>query len=142
MISCWSDRPKMWATATLYQYIGLYTRLICVYVEPAQPTPSTAPSLPCETHPAQRPSISYTFLQLKPFSENNTSPTLPKPRLSTLNQLISWWESVEAFRFPGYMYMYIYEYVPLVHIKHNIPLQTKEGTCLVSTRGDTKGTTV
>ena len=34
-----------------------YTRLICVQVEPAQPTPSTAPPLPCETHPAQRPSI-------------------------------------------------------------------------------------
>ena len=31
-----------------------YTRLTCVHVEPAQPTPSTAPPLPCETHPAQR----------------------------------------------------------------------------------------
>ena len=34
-----------------------YTRLICVHVQPAQPTPSTAPPLPCETHSAQRPSI-------------------------------------------------------------------------------------
>ena len=34
-----------------------YTRLTCVHVQPAQPTPSIAPALPCETHPAQRPSI-------------------------------------------------------------------------------------
>ena len=28
-----------------------YTRLTCVHVEPAHLNPSTAPSLPCETHP-------------------------------------------------------------------------------------------
>ena len=39
------------------QYIGLYTRLTCVHVEPTTLNPSTAPPLPCETHPAQRPSI-------------------------------------------------------------------------------------
>ena len=38
-------------------YIGLYTRLTCVHVEPAHLTPSTAPPLPCEAHPAQKPSI-------------------------------------------------------------------------------------
>ena len=31
--------------------------MVCVHVKPAQPSPSTAPPLPCETHPAQRPSI-------------------------------------------------------------------------------------
>ena len=34
-----------------------YNGLACVHVEPAQPTPSTAPPLPCQTHPAQRPFI-------------------------------------------------------------------------------------
>ena len=38
-------------------YIGFYTRLTCVHIEPAQSSPSTAPSIPCETHPAQRPFI-------------------------------------------------------------------------------------
>ena len=47
--------------------------LTCVHVEPAQPTPSTAPPLPCETHPAQRPSIILPvddrwFLELKKAS--------------------------------------------------------------------------
>ena len=47
-LSCLSGRLKMWSTDT---------RLICVHIEPAQPTPSTAPPLPCETHPAQRPPV-------------------------------------------------------------------------------------
>ena len=34
-----------------------YTRLTCVHVEPAHNTPSTALSLPCESHPLQRFSI-------------------------------------------------------------------------------------
>ena len=34
-----------------------YTHLRCVHVHSAQPTPSTASPLPCETHPAQRPFI-------------------------------------------------------------------------------------
>ena len=38
-------------------YIVFNTPLTCVHVEPAQPTPSTAPPLPCDTHPALRPSI-------------------------------------------------------------------------------------
>ena len=57
VISCLSRGPKMWATTTLEKYIGFYTRLACVHVEPAQSTPSTAPPLLCETHPAQRSSI-------------------------------------------------------------------------------------
>ena len=40
------------------QYIGFYTCLLaCVHVEPARPTLSTAPPLPCEAHPAQRPPV-------------------------------------------------------------------------------------
>ena len=39
------------------QYICFYSRLTCVHVESAHLTPSTAPPLPCETHPAQRPSV-------------------------------------------------------------------------------------
>ena len=38
-------------------YTGFDNRLACVHVELAHPTPSTAPPLPCEIHPAQRPSI-------------------------------------------------------------------------------------
>ena len=38
----------------LQQY---YTRLTYVHVEHAHQTPSTAPPLPCESHPAQRFSI-------------------------------------------------------------------------------------
>ena len=45
------------SSAMLQQYIGLYTRLTCVHVEPAHQTLSTAPPLPCETRPAQRLSI-------------------------------------------------------------------------------------
>ena len=45
------------SSAMLQEYIGLYTRLTCVHVEPAYQTPSTAPPLPCESHPAQRLSI-------------------------------------------------------------------------------------
>ena len=41
-------------TSIIYWF---YTCLTCVRVEPAQPTPSTTPPFPCETHPAQRPSI-------------------------------------------------------------------------------------
>ena len=69
VISCWSDRPKMWATATLQQYIGFYTRLTCVHVEPAQPVPSTAPPLPCETHPAQRSSITVPLSILRSVTQ-------------------------------------------------------------------------
>ena len=51
---------KMLASAILYNNISVfYTCLTCVHVEPAQPTPSTAPPLQCETHPAQRPSLSF-----------------------------------------------------------------------------------
>ena len=57
VISCLPDRPKLWATKTLYYYIGFYTRLTRGHVEPAQLTPSIAPPLPYETHPAQRLSI-------------------------------------------------------------------------------------
>ena len=59
--SCLSGRPKMWATAMLQQYIGFNTRLTCVHVERVQPTPSTAPPLLCETHPAQTPSMCFPF---------------------------------------------------------------------------------
>ena len=48
----------------LYKYIGLYTRLTCVHVEPAHQTHSTAPPLPCESHPAQRFSIIRYFIFL------------------------------------------------------------------------------
>ena len=47
------------SSAMLYSYIGLYTRLTCVHVEPAHQTPSTAPPLPWESHPAQRFSIRW-----------------------------------------------------------------------------------
>ena len=35
----------------------LHLPVTCVHVKPPQPTPSTAPPLPCETHPAQRPPV-------------------------------------------------------------------------------------
>ena len=38
----------------------LYSPVTCVHIEPASPTPSTAPPLPCETHSAQ--SLSITLL--------------------------------------------------------------------------------
>ena len=37
-----------------YNIPVFYTRLTCVNAQPAQPKPSTAPPLPCETHSAQR----------------------------------------------------------------------------------------
>ena len=50
---------RMGTEVQLQYYIVFFCiRLTCVHVEPAQPTLSTAPPpLPCETHPAQRPSI-------------------------------------------------------------------------------------
>ena len=41
--------------------------MTCVHVKLAQPTPSTAPPLLCENHPAQRPSI--TLLVGNPTEE-------------------------------------------------------------------------
>ena len=35
----------------------LYSSVICIYVKPATPAPSTAPTLPWNTHPTQRLSI-------------------------------------------------------------------------------------
>ena len=45
----------------------LYSPVTCVHVEPAQPTPNTAPLLPCETHPAQRLSITLLRGLIKGF---------------------------------------------------------------------------
>ena len=49
-----------------YNISIFYTRLTCVNAQPAQPKPSTAPPLPCKTHPAQRPSIT---LVRKPYGK-------------------------------------------------------------------------
>ena len=43
------DRCLHTVTTVVYRF---YTGLTCVDVEPAQPTPSTALTLQCETHPA------------------------------------------------------------------------------------------
>ena len=48
----------MMGTEVHQQYTVFYTRLTCIHVEPAPLTPSTASPLLCETHPAQRSSIS------------------------------------------------------------------------------------
>ena len=51
----------------------------CVHVEPAQSTPSTAPPFPCETHPAQRLSISrcrrakYVHVQYTKYYSSTTA---------------------------------------------------------------------
>ena len=47
-----------WGLQQHYNNLSVfYTRLTCVHVQPAPPTPSTAPPLSCETRPAQKPSI-------------------------------------------------------------------------------------
>ena len=57
------------SSAMLQKYIGLYTRLTCVHVEPAHQTHSTAPPLPCESHPAQRFSITLVKEEDRRFLE-------------------------------------------------------------------------
>ena len=58
VVSCLFDRPRWGLQQHYYNNIPVfYTRLTCVYVQASPPPRSTAPSLPCETHPAQRPSI-------------------------------------------------------------------------------------
>ena len=51
-----------------------YIRLTFLDVEPTQPTPSTAPPLPCETHPAQRSPIKLLEMINRWFQEPVRAP--------------------------------------------------------------------
>ena len=74
-----SDRPR-WGLQQHYNNISaFYTRLACVHVEPAPLTPSTTPPLPCETHPAQRPSLTYYIEFSVLFHVEFSVPSLSNP---------------------------------------------------------------
>ena len=80
VISGLSGRPKMGATATLQYYIGFYTRLTCVHVEPAQSTPSIAPPLRVRSIPLRDLPLLDSNTALYSDFEHFCHVVRPKPR--------------------------------------------------------------
>ena len=97
-----------------------YTRLTCVHVQSAQPAFSTSPPLPCETHPAQRPSINLSTFR----NYNRSCATYCRNGVVTLPSSPFNTQSVRVPTTPAYLF-FLPTKIPASH-------RTRVGTSTVS----------